>query len=808
MNLTLKFALSLIFTLVLFFILGRPVSVGKTSLPAIAPLLSPATGFWKNAEGVNAYQDIQLNIEGLSDEVAVAYDQKLVPHIKANNLKDAFLVQGYITASHRLFQMDIASRAAGGELSEILGDRTLPIDRQRRRLGIPAAAEDALNNWKTSPETYQYIEQYAKGINQYIAQLSPADYPLEYKLIGAAPKTWTPYHCALMMKNMSLMLSSREHDLEASTTLKELGRDSFDFIFPEDNPLEDPIIQKEVEWNFVSPFQDSVQEQQLGDIVLPPRYFDKPLSHLGSNNWAVSSSKTKNGRPILCNDPHLKLNLPSIWYELQIQTPETNTYGVSIPGFPGIIIGFNESIAWGMTNVGHDVMDWYTIEWTDEAKTAYRLDGKTVPVDFRYETIKVKDKADIIDTVRYTHWGPVRTTEAGKDYTDMAVRWLAHDDKSNQMATVVNLFKANSFEGYRKAIESFESPAQNIVFASKNGDIALSVQGKLPIKEKEQGRFVSDGSQKAAGWKGFIPQAQLPYVKNPERGFVSSANQKSAATDYPYYYNGNFEDFRGRYLNRKLGKSNGMTIEDMKALQNDNFSLKAEEALPLMLRLLDRSELDNQQNQIIESLEDWSYTFDKALSAPVYFDIWWNKMDRLIWDEIDSISRESGMALRPEQWRTIDMMRYHPEHNYFDLTTTPEKENATTIVSQAFKNMTTQLAANKAVDSKPTWGTHRKMTLNHLMRLPAFSIDVNVGGDKSALNANRNNAGPSWRMIVEMTDHPTAYGIYPGGQSGNPGSKYYDNMVPKWSNGEYDKLLFLKQDEALNEQALFTQTFK
>ena len=357
-----------------------------------------------------------------------------------------------------------------------------------------------------------------------MSQLAPKDYPLEFKLIGYQPELWSPLKSAIFLKAMAEDLSKREDDIEATNALAAFGRETFDFIYPERNPKDDPIIPPSVEYDF-QPASIETNEKPvvgaLGSIFHEPN--EKPDKIIGSNNWAVHGSKTASGKPILCNDPHLGLSLPAIWFELQIHTPEINVYGVSLPGLPGVTIGFNEHIAWGFTNVGHDVLDWYKIKWTDETKTSYYLDGEVKKADIVYETYKVKGQPDVIDTVRYTHWGPVVHESKEHPYQDLAMHWLAHESEGNELEALYNLNTSKNFDDYFAGLKGYHNPAQNMAFASKDGDIGIKIQGRLPLKEHEQGRFVRDGSTKASGWKGYIPYEQTPWVKNPERGFVSSA---------------------------------------------------------------------------------------------------------------------------------------------------------------------------------------------------------------------------------------------------------------------------------------------
>ncbi|MEO1627596.1 MAG: penicillin acylase family protein [Bacteroidota bacterium] len=705
----------------------------------------------------------------------------------------------------RLFQMDLSTRAAAGRVSEILGASAVPYDKKQRRLGMVLAAENTLAYWQKQSEDYPMIEAYVNGVNAYIKQLTPRDYPLEYKLLGFEPELWTPLRVALLMKNMDLTLCAREYDMEATNALKAFGRDTFDFLFPLYNPQNSPIIPAGTNWNFdpIALPNDSLSPSPALYGDYRQRLSEEVPNSIGSNNWAVSGQKTASGKPILCNDPHLILTLPSIWFEVQLHLPDFNVYGVSLPGFPGVTIGFNEYIAWGMTNVGHDVMDWYRIDWTDESKSRYRYEGAEKEVEMKVERIRIKGKPDVLDTVRYTIWGPIASDNPENNKYDLAVRWLPHDGGGDEARLTRKISMARNYDDYRDAIKSLRTPAQNFLFADVNGDIGLTVQGQLPLKRSEQGRFVQDGSRASSAWAGYIPYDQVPAVKNPERGFVSSANQRSTDDSYPYAYHGNFADFRGRYLNRRLESMEKIKVEDMMKLQNDNFSLKAEQALPLLLQSIAPDGLNGQAKELYEALKSWDYRYDVDSKAASYFDIWWRAFYKNTWDEMEALEEKMGVIDYPESWRTIALLAEDPENAFFDDKRSPAVETAADMAQQTFEKLVEKVAERTDKGKDMAWGNYRKANFGSLTRLPAFSIsDKQVPGDRAALNANSGRAGPSWRMIVEMGDRPKGYGVYPGGQSGNPGSRFYDDALDHWLTGKYYELNFWPSPPAEGDESV------
>jgi penicillin amidase len=800
-----KFVIALILTVLLIFTLDLNHPYGS-QLPPVGRFFNPFSGIWQNAPAAADQQrSSEISLPGLEEEVRIIFDERMVPHIFAQNETDLFYAQGYVMARFRLWQMDISVRAAGGMLSEILGEVTLEKDRQQRRKGMLWAAERTWEAWQRSPEEKRWVEAYTQGINDYVAQLSPSEYPFEFKLMNYEPEPWTPVKSALFFKNMAEMLCGRNDDLGSTNALSLLGAEMFDFLFPETNPKQSPIIPEGTPWDFeplkIEP-DTTLGREMLSGRSYPYHGLPQPPPFLGSNNWAVAGSKTAAGYPILCNDPHLNLTLPSIWFEVQLHTPEFNAYGVALPGVPGIAIGFNEYYAWGETNVGHDVLDWYRISWADQDKSTYLLDGKAVPVEERTELIEVQGRSQpLIEQVKYTNWGPVVYENEDSPYQDMAMRWTAHDaseDVQHELSTFVKLMKGKNYEDYSQALSSFDTPPQNFIFASKSGDIALRVNGKFPLKRKEQGRFIQDGTATVKGWQGFIPKAQVPQMRNPERGFVSSANQRSTDATYPYYYLGGFDDYRGRMVNRLLGEMDNITVEDMMKMQNNNYSIKAEEGVPALLGQLDQTGLDEVERQMITDLSSWDFRFEEESKAAYVFTSWLSAAYELTFDEILTAAAEQEMAY-PETWRFLELIYQEPYHAIFDRQESPEKETARDIITRALKETAGKLKEQYG-DEDYSWGEFKGTHIPHLGRVPGLGSGyLSVGGYTDAINSIKGSHGPSWRMVVQLGPQIEAWGVYPGGQSGDPGSPHYDDMIEKWRKGEYYKLHFLRgpQDAAL-----------
>ncbi len=782
-------------------------TIGSTPVPPLGKLLNPFSGFWQNAEPANLPKETTLRFPGLEAPVTVVFDDRLVPHIFAENIPDALAAQGYLHAKYRLFQMDLTTRASAGRVSEIVGARALNFDKTKRRQGFYWAAEKTVEAWMQSAKSAKYANSYTDGVNAYIEQLTPSDYPIEYKVLDFKPEKWNVLKSAFMVKSMAESLCIREYDIENTNLRNALGEDLFQQLFPDWFPPQSPIIPSSKEWNFtpVSPPAKKLENSAIG--MIPHTPIAKPPKNNGSNNWAIHGSKTKSGNTMLSNDPHLPLKLPNIWYEIQIHTPELNAYGVSLTGLPGIIIGFNKDIAWGLTNVGHDLLDWYKIEWKDADKSTYVVDGQTLNTQYRIEQIDVKGENTVYDTVKYTVWGPVVYEDEDHPQKDLAMHWLAHESPDpDQAHCFVDINGAKNYDEFIDALKSFDVPPQNFVFADKEGNVALRITGRLPVKDEQQGKFVREGNTMESSWRGFIPFEHAPLIKNPERGFVASSNQHSTDTDYPYPYVGYFDYYRGRYINERLDSMKEITIDDLKALQTDNKSLYPMELLPLMLEHLDSSQLKNDHFQLLKALASWDYSFDRDAMAPVLFEAWEEQLKENTWDEITRLS-DSIPVRYPEESTLVSFLEENPSAAIFDKEDTPEQENAKAIVTLSFTEAMAEFASEgkeaPALGEIPVWEEYKATKIRHLLDLAPFSSDVlEVGGYGEAPNAVKRGHGPSWRMVVELGDEVKAYGIYPGGQSGNPGSPFYQSMIPAWVAGEYYELNFMQSSE--DGQALST----
>lgn len=805
------------------------------TFPALGKLFNPFSGFWQNGSRSDAVPE-KLVVPGLCDEARVVWDARRVPHIFAQNDHDLYLAQGYVAASLRLWQMEFQALYTAGRISEVVGSVGLRQDIFTRRFGLPWAAENAVRAFRDDPKTRAVVDAFTAGVNARIHDLGRKDLPVEYKILDYRPEPWTDYKCALLLKAMAYSLSSYNQDAAMTQMMKMTkdqggwpGWEDFgDRLFPFMSPLVDPVIPPGTPLDF-TPLPVPTRGHVGGEGgnkdgagggnatshpeaapatggIESPGY--RTGSGIGSNNWAVSGKLTRSGFPILSNDMHLELSLPAIWYEIQLSAPGVNVRGVAFPAAPLVVAGYNESVAWGFTNGTDDVLDWYDITFKDDSRAEYLYGGEWRKTTVREEKIKVRGGATVFDKVVYTHYGPVVRSKDEPPFTNMnvppgaALRWLAHD-ASNELQPLYALNRARNYADYVQALETWDCPAQNIVYADREGTIAIRHDGKYPLRWKGQGRFVLDGTDPADEWRGWVPRGHVPHIKDPERGFVSSANQMPADAGYPYYLGWDYAPYeRGARINEILAAARDVTPSDMVKMQTDVLDIRARAVLPRLLDIIQEKPATAAEKKSFEELRAWNFEARAALIAPTVFRELWNELNRLTWDD----EKPPGVErmTRPASQVMVDQILNYPDGVFFDLpdlpNTNPILETLTDIAELAFRAAVANLEKRLGPWGDAwRWGKVKGTQLRHVARIPGFGREkLEADGIGHVIGAIDTVWAPSWRMVVELGPEVRAWGNYPGGQSGNPGSPYYDDFVDDWASGKPYELVFLRSADESN----------
>ncbi|MDP3938829.1 MAG: penicillin acylase family protein [Deltaproteobacteria bacterium] len=754
-----------------------------------------------------------VNLAGLDADVQVRFDEYAIPRIHARSEGDAWRTLGFLHACERLFQMDFNRRAISGRLAEILGDEPLgwedlsvvfrnkrvpDLDRFMRVLGLRRAAEIA--QLAISDKGMATLNRYAEGVNAFIAK---GPLPLEFKLLKYKPEPWAPVDTVSMVKGMAYQLCYSWRSLLAQWQLSHVLADQPQLareLLPPEYPAEDPRIL-----SYVGPGE--AEALIAADVAL--RLFNGWVGpHGGSNNWVVNGSLSKTGKPILCSDPHLFLTSPGVWYAAGIESPDLSVMGVTLPGAPGVTIGRNRSIAWGMTNVmAHDA-DLFVERVSPDDPHKVLVGDQYESMTVLKETIGVKGKADVPIEVRVTRHGPVLTDAVGGGNGHvLAFKWTGHEP-SNEVEALIDLNHAQDFDAFSAALEKFGSPAQNVIYADIKGNIGYVLAGRIPIRRNGRGTTPVPGwlapGEDDFEWTGFVPYEAQPKVLNPDSGFIATANNKSVSDSYPFYISSYWEPpYRIRRIRQRLSEIQRHTLETMKSIQQDVHSIEAEEFVrDLVAPWADRLErLDlrgpgaEQIRRAVETLLEWDFrcTPDSRAAA-----IYHSLFAQVLRDVFEPRLGEDLWLLLFENWNEALMAseRVLRDPNSGWMEGKRIEDVLMRAMTRALDNLKRELGADPR---HWTWGRLHTLTMPHpLGGHPLLGPSLNLGpypsrGTSFTVNNGqffyahpfKHVAGPGLRQVVDLADPERSAFIVNAGQSGNLASPHREDLAALWLRGEY-----------------------
>jgi penicillin amidase len=782
-------------------------------LPPLGPLLDPANGVWASA-AATSFPALQLaKIPGLHDSVAVLFDDRGVPHIFASNEADAWRALGFVVARDRLFQMEAQTRAASGRLTEWAGPRALDADREIRAMGLPWGAEKKAAVYDRTSPAWLAMQAYADGVNAWIAQMRPRDLPLEYRLLKARPIKWEPIHSFYFMARMGLTLGMNDATVRRLRAQALVGKAAADALFPLTSPIQEPIQpngQRSPRYDFTElPPPGAPDSTAVAALAARGRLLaaldmherGEPSDAIGSNNWAVSPSRSSTHNALLAGDPHLDLTLPSVWYEMHINVPGSiDAAGVGFPGMPGVVIGFNRNVAWTFTNTGSDMNDFYAETVDDDAHPSrYVLDGKWHDLEKRVE--RYRDPSGHViatDTLFFTHRGPMRKM-LGRW---LSMRWTALEP-SHEPDNFMALAHTKSVSEWLYAMRDFGAPTQNGLVADRSGNIAIRSSGKYPVRPGDgRGDVIRDGSHSSSDWTGFLPLEKYPSSVNPQQGYLASANQEPVDPRQNGAYMGSawYSPWRAMRINSLLRADSSVTPDDMRRFQTDPGSPRADAFVPLFLAAAAHEDSigrsDAKLRDAARLLAEWDRRYTRDNRRAVLFEAAMSELNRRTWDELTDSSKtprsERGPVF-PETQILLELAQT-PGNAWWDDRRTPAHEDRDAIFAQSLSAGYDSLSA-KGVPSSGAWlwSNVRKANIRHLLRIPALGTPgISIQGGPATLNpsSGEGTQGSSWRMVVELGPQVRAWSIYPGGQSGSPASSRYTDRLSRWALGELDPVLF------------------
>jgi penicillin amidase len=792
---------------------------GAGPLPALGPAFNPSTGAWTMAVDASSMRAQTLKVAGLEQPVSVAFENDGTAHIVAQTDHDLFLAVGYVHARFRLFQMDLLRRQGEGRLSEVIGKAALEVDRFELQLGLLRTAQAELTQLAADDASYAALTAYAQGVNDRISEAERLhQLPAMFALLGYRPQPWTPIDSLIVKGDMTQTLDFTDTPLVMALLAGSLGPSLTAQWFPvlppnpqsayETGPFAAgvkpaPIPQMQA---FTDAEAASAAELYSRLASLPPGLI---ATGGDSNNWAVAGAKTTSGGALLAGDPHLHLTLPAIWFQLTEDSPGYHTSGVSIPGTPVVLIGHNQHIAWSLTNAQNQATFFYFEKENAAHPNQYFSHGTWV--NFRTVTYDIPVLGGAADhlTVKLTTHGPV-ISERGLTTSV----WWAGNLPSLDLSVLLKLAKAADFKAFRDALRNWHAPSQNFVYADDHGNIGMISAGYYPLIDGGQPWLPMAGTGEF-DVTGTIPYDLIPQVYNPPSNIVWTANQRQVGPDYPYYIGtaSNFFDpgYRANEIYRVLSQPGNLSSGDMMALQNDTRDYLASEIVPLLVKATAGAALSLSESSARDVLANWDFTMDIGSAAATVwwtfwqqylsatFDPWWKSQ------KVKVIRAELNDALGQdlEAWTLSD-----PGNAAF--TPGGPSRTATGVMLTAFRATVAILARQLGADPQTwVWGKVHTRVLENLAQISGLNYgprpDRGDGNTPMAAGDFPSTHGPSWRMVVDWGSN-TFIGIYPGGQSENPASAWYDNRVESWWDGLYAPML--NADQASASAGTFAWTLK
>ncbi len=722
-------------------------------------------------------------VKGIKDEVEILWDKWGIPHIYANSVDDAYFAQGYIHASHRLWQLEFFKRVTSGSISEIVGETTIDMDKHYRIIGLHRIAKKSVENLRKDPnnETLQGLNSYVEGVNAGIEK-AIQNPPIEFAILNIKLQEWSLEDSLRIMSFIEWGLGGWSYTLELlrEQLIMDLGLEMADKLIP----------------------------------LYSGAKVEKPL---GSNGWAVSPHKSESGAVLFANDPHLPLTLPAIWILMHLSCPGLNTIGSSFPGVPSVVLGHNENIAWGATTVTSDNVDLFKLEINPENENQYKYNGKWIDFEVIDEPIRIQDNVEPIDfKVKLSKFGPV------VEYIELqtkvhkinlpekyALHWTSYDvNLEDTIEGFRTINSASNWREFREALSKMTITPQNFIYGDIDGNIGHQHGGKLPLRKYGDGATVTPGTDEKFNWSGLVPFEKMFSIYNPEHGFVYTANyNEDKAPNGVLIAQDRAKPYRQRRIKNLLQSKEIFSIQDFKNYQLDYFTEEAPEFLPTMLKYVKAKAHTEVQKELISLLENWDYFLTKNSVAGTIYKIWYQEtLKAILVPLIGKELFEIHLTSNPFELERLFKL-YDEKVDELEQTLFTAFEKTIDFLTEKFSSDFT----------KWKWGNLHKVVLTHpfsqaneeakMLNIGPFKI----GGDGNTLNNGYydpiNNyeviAGPSYRQIHDLSDWDKSIGVIPGGQLGLPFHKHYNDLMKLWVKGKYVPLLFTREEISKNLEGTF-----
>lgn len=757
--------------------------------------------------------DGNVRLDGLDGPVEVYRDNLGIPHLYASSEHDLLMAQGFVHAQDRFWQMEFQRRIGSGRLSELLGEASLETDRFIRTVGWHRTAAEEVE--LLEGQDRELLEAYAAGVNAYL-DLHRGPLGLEFMVLGLTgepiePEPWTPLHTLTWGKVMAWDLGgSRRVELARAQIAAKLGADAIPILMPPYDESYPTIVAEPPSLAALEAVSSAAYTTVLGGT---PR-------GLGSNSWAISGERTTTGTPLLANDPHLGIQMPSIWYEIGLHCEPVgpdcgvNVVGASLVGTPGVVIGHNDRIAWGFTNLGPDVVDFFIERQNPENPNQYEYRGRWQDMQLVREEIAVRgrDDPEIVE-VRITRHGPIINDVAGGTEDEWVFGWepLAFSWTALEPGTIFKaillLNRAQNWDQFREALSYFDVPSQNVVYADVEGNIGYQTPGRIPI------RAAGDGSMPVPGWSGeyewvdSIPFEELPSVYNPPEGYVATANNAVVGDDYPYFLSMDWDEgYRARRIVEMIEADESISMADMQNMQLDLTVVYAQDILDHLLAL---SPADPRLTRALDLLQAWDARAARDSGAAALFEaIRVELVDATFKDEL---GEQLHAAIRGELMVAVADLLSDPQSVWFDNVHTESTEDRDTILLQALAAAVDRLSEELGDDpNRWRWGElHTATFVNQSLGISGINPiemlfnrgPVETDGAIGTVNNIGYSLGdpfgvsflPSFRQIVDLGRLDRSLSVHTTGQSGHPFHQHYDDLIDLWRNGQYHPMLWERE---------------
>ena len=787
----------------------RPYCAAFGAVALLALLLAVGSCSWFALPSYDGAEEVQ----GLDATVEIVRDANAIPHIYAQSARDGALAMGYVHAQDRLWQLEMQRRIGQARLAEIVGEPAVEPDKFLRTLGIYRVAER--NFERLSEEAQAIYEAYAQGVNAYLKARSEL-LPLEFQLLGHEPEPWRPADSVVWLKIMAWDLGDNFADeLLRARLADKLDRAQLQDLWAQhpDDPPPGPHAQAPA-------FDATGIDFDALAAALPAQR----VSGLGSNAWVLSGEHTESGKPLLANDPHLRLEVPSVWYLAHISTPEFEVVGATLPGLPFPLLGQSRTLAWGFTNTGPDVQDLFIERIDPDDPARYLAPEGSLPFEVRTETIEVSGGDPIALEVRETRHGPVVSDllEESKEFLDaghvLAFSWTALDDDDLSAQALVNATGAANWQEFTSALGDLAVPQQTIVFADADGTIGYVAPGRVPIRASGQGHMPAPGWTGAHDWVDRVPYDALPGDHNPPSGRIVSANNRMVGLDYPYYLTDDWTaPYRAQRIEALLDARPKHDVASFTAIQQDLVSPAAARLTPVLLGLAEPA--NDTGRAALAMLGAWDHTMGRDSTEALIYMAWARELMHVLFaDELGDVF-EDYWKIRTEPIHRVLGER----QQWCDDVTTAQEETCAQAVSRALKVSLEYLAVTYGHDMDDwRWGeahaVHMKSRI--LGEFPAigswFEIDMPPGGEKETVKAGgfdvadeerpfAQNHGAGYRAVYDLGDPARSVFVISTGQSGNPLSSHYEDYAEPWRDGQYLPMLTDRaqvEDDALGTLVL------